>query len=216
MDAVENGSVRITPPRYAKGYLDWLGEKRDWPIGRQLWWGHQIPVWYCKDATEEELAQSFAGRSDVVWRFDTEKQEWWICSQEEDLPADAVPGHEIRRDEDVLDTWFSSALWPHSVFGWPDKTRELEYYYPTNLLITSRDIITLWVARMVLAGYYNTGEKPFSDVFIHPKILDKYGEGMSKTKGNGIDPVFVIEKFGADAPVSRSPSTTESQDIRLG
>jgi valyl-tRNA synthetase len=217
MDAVENGSVRITPPRYAKGYLDWLGEKRDWPIGRQLWWGHQIPVWYCKDATEEELAQSFAGRSDVVWRFDTEKQEWWICSQEEDLPADAVPGHEIRRDEDVLDTWFSSALWPHSVFGWPDKTRELEYYYPTNLLITSRDIITLWVARMVLAGYYNTGEKPFSDVFIHPKILDKYGEGMSKTKGNGIDPVFVIEKFGADAlRFAITYLTTESQDIRLG
>ncbi len=217
MDAVENGSVRITPPRYAKGYLDWLSEKRDWPIGRQLWWGHQIPVWYCKDAAEEELAAAFAGRSDVVWRYDEEKQEWWICSQEKDLAADEVPGRELRREEDVLDTWFSSALWPHSVFGWPDKTPELEYYYPTNLLITSRDIITLWVARMVLAGYYNTGEKPFPDVFIHPKILDKYGEGMSKTKGNGIDPVFVIEKFGADSlRFAIAYLTTESQDVRLG
>ncbi len=217
MDAVETGSVRITPSRYAKGYLDWLSEKRDWPIGRQLWWGHQIPVWYCKDASEKELAAAFAGRDDVVWRYDEEKHEWWICSQEADLPADAVPGRELRREEDVLDTWFSSALWPHSVFGWPDQTPEFEYYYPTNLLITSRDIITLWVARMVLAGYYNTGEKPFPDVFIHPKILDKYGEGMSKSKGNGIDPVFVIEKFGADSlRFAIAYLTTESQDVRLG
>ncbi|MBO7725928.1 MAG: class I tRNA ligase family protein, partial [Thermoguttaceae bacterium] len=216
MDAVESGEVRITPARYAKGYLDWLSEKRDWPIGRQLWWGHQIPVWYCKDATEEELAAAFAGRSDVVWRYDADKKEWWICSQETDLADDAVPGRTLRREEDVLDTWFSSALWPHSVFGWPDETPEFKYYYPTNLLITSRDIITLWVARMVLAGYYNTGKKPFPDVFIHPKILDKYGEGMSKTKGNGIDPVFVIEKFGADSlRFAISYLTTESQDVRL-
>ncbi len=217
MDAVENGSVRIVPSRYAKGYLDWLSEKRDWPIGRQLWWGHQIPVWYCDGASKEELEKAFAGREDIQWRFDEEKNQWWICSREEDLTADAVPGRTLVREEDVLDTWFSSALWPHSVFGWPDKTPELDYYYPTNLLITSRDIITLWVARMVLAGYYNIGKKPFEEVFIHPKILDKYGEGMSKTKGNGIDPVFVMEKFGADSlRFAIAYLTTESQDVRLG
>jgi len=216
MDAVENGSVKIHPSRYAKGYLDWLSEKRDWPIGRQLWWGHQIPIWYCDGATKEELDQAFAGRGDVVYRFDDEKQQWWICSQTENLAEDAVPGRKLVREEDVLDTWFSSALWPHSVLGWPEKTAEMDYYFPTSLLITSRDIITLWVARMVLASYFNTGKKPFDDVFIHPKILDKYGEGMSKTKGNGIDPVFVIEKFGADSlRFAIAYLTTESQDVRL-
>ena len=216
MDAVENGSVKIHPTRYAKGYLDWLSEKRDWPIGRQLWWGHQIPIWYCDGATEDELKKAFAGRDDISYRFDEEKQQWWVCSQTENLAENAVAGRTLVREEDVLDTWFSSALWPHSTLGWPDKTPELDYYYPTSLLITSRDIITLWVARMVLASYFNTGKKPFEDVFIHPKILDKYGEGMSKTKGNGIDPVFVIEKFGADSlRFAIAYLTTESQDVRL-
>ena len=217
IDAVEDGSVKIHPSRYAKGYLDWLSEKRDWPIGRQLWWGHQIPIWYLDaEASEAEIEKAFAGRDDVVWRFDEEKKQWWVCSQTENLAADAVPGHTLVREEDVLDTWFSSALWPHSTLGWPEKTPELGYYYPTSLLITSRDIITLWVARMVLASYFNTGKKPFEDVYIHPKILDKYGEGMSKTKGNGVDPVFVIEKFGADSlRFAVAFLTTESQDVRL-
>ncbi|MDO4585889.1 MAG: valine--tRNA ligase [Planctomycetia bacterium] len=216
MDAVIDGKVAIHPSRYAKGYLDWLSEKRDWPIGRQLWWGHQIPIWYCKGATEEELQTTFAGRNDIEWNFDTENQQWWICSEEENLSEDAVPGRKLIREEDVLDTWFSSALWPHSTLGWPDQTAELDYYYPTNVLITSRDIITLWVARMVLAGYFNTGNKPFEDVFIHPKILDKYGEGMSKSKGNGVDPISVMEKFGADSlRFALAYLTTESQDVRL-
>ncbi|MBQ2683086.1 MAG: valine--tRNA ligase [Thermoguttaceae bacterium] len=216
MDAVEDGSVTIHPSRYAKGYLDWLSEKRDWPIGRQLWWGHRIPIWYCDAVEEQELKEAFAGREDISYRFDSEKNQWWICSQTEDLKEDAVPGHKLIREEDVLDTWFSSALWPHSVLGWPDATDAMGYYYPTSLLITSRDIITLWVARMVLASYFNTGKRPFKDVFIHPKILDKYGEGMSKTKGNGIDPVFVIEKFGADSlRFAIAYLTTESQDVRL-
>ena len=127
-----------------------------------------------------------------------------------------MPGHELRREQDVLDTWFSSALWPHSTLGWPDQTPELAYYYPTNVLITSRDIITLWVARMVLMGLYNVGEIPFHDVFIHPKILDGYGEGMSKSKGNGVDPVDVMEKFGADSlRFGLAYLTTETQDIRM-
>ena len=127
-----------------------------------------------------------------------------------------MPGHALVREQDVLDTWFSSALWPHSTLGWPEQTPELKYYYPTSVLITSRDIITLWVARMVLTGLYNVGEVPFHDVFIHPKILDAYGEGMSKTKGNGVDPLDVIEKFGADSlRFGLAYLTTETQDIRM-
>ena len=216
MDAVTSGEVEIKPSRYAKGYLDWLSEKRDWPIGRQLWWGHQIPIWHCPNVEESVLRETFAGRDDVLWRRNEGNDGWLICSREENLSEDAVPGVSITRDEDVLDTWFSSALWPHSTLGWPDQTPELNYYYPTSALITSRDIISLWVARMVLAGYYNVGKKPFQQVYIHPKILDKYGEGMSKSKGNGVDPVAVMEKFGADAlRFALLFLTTESQDVRL-
>ncbi len=216
MDAVSDGRVRIVPSRYAKGYLDWLSEKRDWPISRQLWWGHQIPVWYCETASEADLKKAFAGRDDVTWQRDEQGGQWLICALEEDLPEDAIPGHTIVREEDVLDTWFSSALWPHSTLGWPDETEELKYYYPTSVLITSRDIITLWVARMVLTGLYNVGRIPFHEVYIHPKILDGYGEGMSKTKGNGVDPVDVMEKFGADSlRFGLAYLTTEMQDVRM-
>ncbi len=216
MDAVTSGRVRILPERYTKGYLDWLGEKRDWPISRQLWWGHQIPIWYCGTVTERELAATFVNREDVAWYRDEEAGQWLICAMEEDLSDDAVPGHALRREQDVLDTWFSSALWPHSTLGWPEKTPELDYFYPTSVLITSRDIITLWVARMVLTGLYNVGEIPFPDVYIHPKILDGYGEGMSKSKGNGVDPLDVMEKFGADSlRFGLAYLTTETQDIRM-
>lgn len=216
MDAVSDGQVEIIPSRYAKSYLDWLSEKRDWPISRQLWWGHQIPIWYCKTASEDELRQAFAGRKDVVWHRDDEYQQWLICAQEEDLSEDSIPGHKLEREQDVLDTWFSSALWPHSTLGWPEKTPELEYFYPTNVLITSRDIITLWVARMVMMGLHNMGKIPFHQVYIHPKILDAFGEGMSKSKGNGVDPIDVIEKFGADSlRFGLAYLTTETQDIRM-
>ncbi len=143
MDAVSDARVKIVPPRYARGYLDWLSEKRDWPVSRQLWWGHQIPIWYAPTASEDDLKRAFAGRDDVVWQRDDEHQQWLICAQEVDLPEDAIAGHEITREVDVLDTWFSSALWPHSTLGWPDKTSELDYFYPTSTLITNRDIITL-------------------------------------------------------------------------
>jgi valyl-tRNA synthetase len=216
MDAVTDGRVKIIPDRYAKSYLDWLAEKRDWPISRQLWWGHQIPIWYCKSASEADLRQAFAGRDDVVWHRDEQYGQWLICAREADLDESAVPGHKLVREQDVLDTWFSSALWPHSTLGWPDETPELAYYYPTSVLITSRDIISLWVARMVITGLYNIGQVPFHEVFIHPKILDAYGESMSKTKGNGVDPLDVIEKFGADAlRFGIAYLTTETQDVRM-
>jgi valyl-tRNA synthetase len=216
MDAVKSGKVKIFPERYAKGYLDWLGEKRDWPVSRQLWWGHRIPIWYAPTATEADLKRAFGDRPDVAWRRDEEHNQWLICAQEADMAEDAIPGHKIVQDADVLDTWFSSALWPHSTLGWPDKTADLAYYYPTSVLSTSRDIITLWVARMVLAGLYNLGEVPFHDVFIHPTILDGYGERMSKSKGNGVDPSDVVAKFGADAlRFGLAYIATETQDVRM-
>ncbi|MCA9099782.1 MAG: valine--tRNA ligase [Planctomycetales bacterium] len=216
MDAVSDGRVKIFPQRYAKGYLDWLSEKRDWPVSRQLWWGHRIPIWYAPTASEGDLKATFAGRDDVVWFRDDEHDQWLICSREEDLAADAIPGHTITQEDDVLDTWFSSALWPHSTLGWPDETPELKYFYPTSTLVTSRDIITLWVARMVLTGLVNVGDVPFREVYIHPKILDGYGEGMSKSKGNGVDPLDVIEKFGADSlRFGLAYLATETQDIRM-
>ncbi len=216
MDAVTSGRVKIHPERYAKTYLDWLGEKRDWCIGRQLWWGHRVPIWHAPTASEVDLKKAFAGRSDIVWQRDERNDRWLICAEEGDLPADAIPGHSIAQDPDVLDTWFSSALWPHSTLGWPERTQELAYYYPTSALVTSRGIITLWVARMVLAGLFNLGEVPFHDVYIHSTILDGYGETMSKSKGNGVDPLDVINKFGADAlRFGLAFLATETQDVRL-
>ena len=239
MDAVESGQVKITPDRYTKGYLSWLGEKRDWPISRQLWWGHQIPVWSspCKDQkTLDELVAKIkalktfdekiasiqtepASETDPEKRAQLNLPEFTLHVSVADASADLESDLEkigMVREEDVLDTWFSSALWPHSTLGWPEKTPELEHFYPTSALITSRDIITLWVARMVLMGLNNIGKIPFSSVFIHPKILDGNGETMSKTKGNGIDPLDVIDKFGADAlRFGMANLTTETQDVRL-
>ncbi len=215
MDAVTSGRVKIHPERYAKSYLDWLGEKRDWCISRQLWWGHRIPIWHCDEAEESDLERAFAGRTDVAWRR-AESGGWLICA-ETDLAPDALgPGRTLVQDPDVLDTWFSSALWPHSTLGWPEATPELAKYYPTSVLSTARDIITLWVARMVIFGLFNMGDVPFRDVFIHPVIQDGEGRRMSKTLGNGIDPVDIIDLYGADAlRFTLALSATETQDLRM-
>lgn len=228
MDAVTDGRVRILPERYAKGYLDWLSEKRDWPVGRQLWWGHQIPIWTQQFETSEsaqkelqrieELRQkSGSGIGTELSASIEEEAIVHVCIQDEGSPLESeFEKAGYVRQEDVLDTWFSSALWPHSTLGWPEQTEELEYFYPTSTLITSRDIITLWVARMVLMGLNNVGKIPFSEVYIHPKILDGNGETMSKSKGNGVDPIDVMDKFGADAlRFGLTWLAAETQDVRM-
>ncbi len=215
MEAVTVGKFKIHPERYAKSYLDWLGEKRDWCISRQLWWGHRIPIWHCDTCTEDDLERAFADRDDVCWRK-AEAGGWLVCAESDLTPDELGPGHELIQDPDVLDTWFSSALWPHSTLGWPEPSPTLKGYYPTSVLSTARDIITLWVARMVIFGQFNMGDVPFRDVFIHPVIQDGDGKRMSKTAGNGIDPVDIIESYGADAlRYTLAISATETQDLRM-
>ncbi len=229
MAAVKDGRIRIVPARYAKMYLDWLSEKRDWPVSRQLWWGHQIPVW-TRPVHNELQRREWVDRIEALPSF----HQGQVAYQFE--PVEGTDGGRLHvsirdenpvlesqfeswgfvRDPDVLDTWFSSALWPHSTLGWPDTTEELRCFYPTSTLITSRDIITLWVARMVMMGLNNTGQIPFHEVYVHPKILDGEGETMSKSKGNGIDPLDIIAKFGPDAlRFAMAYLTTETQDIRM-
>ncbi len=174
MAEVLNSNIRIVPERFVKTYTNWLENIQDWCISRQLWWGHRIPVWYCEACGEMTVATVDPGS----------------CQH--------CQSTKIFQDPDVLDTWFSSALWPFSTLGWPDKTAELEYFYPTSLLVTGRDIIFFWVARMIFMGLEFMPPKPFDDVMIHGLVLDAQGRKMSKSLGNGIDPVEVIDKYGAD------------------
>ncbi|MGN0467754.1 MAG: valine--tRNA ligase [Acutalibacteraceae bacterium] len=173
--AVRDGKTKFIPERFDKIYFNWMENIRDWCISRQLWWGHRIPAWYCDDCGEITV------------------------SREDPTECCKCGSKHIHQDEDTLDTWFSSALWPFSTLGWPDKTPELEHYYPTSTLVTGYDIIFFWVARMIFSACEQTGQVPFDTVFIHGIVRDEQGRKMSKSLGNGIDPLVVIDKFGADA-----------------
>ena len=173
--AVEYGKTNFVPKQWENTYYAWLRDIQDWCISRQLWWGHRIPAWYCDDC------------GNVM-----------VC-REDPSACEGCGSTHIRQDEDVLDTWFSSALWPFSTMGWPENTADLQRYYPTSVLITGFDIIFFWVARMMFAGLHFMGEVPFEDVYIHALVRDSKGDKMSKTKGNVVDPLTVIDKFGADA-----------------
>ena len=175
IDVVKDGAIRLIPDRMEKTYYNWMENIKDWCISRQLWWGHRIPAWYCEDCGETIVSET---------------------------DVDTCPkcgGKHLHQDSDTLDTWFSSALWPFSTLGWPDNTPELEYFYPTNTLVTGYDIIFFWVARMIFSGLKHTGKAPFDTVLFHGLLRDSQGRKMSKSLGNGIDPVDVINQYGADA-----------------
>ena len=174
IEAVENGSISFVPERFSKNYFNWMNNILDWCISRQLWWGHRIPAFYC-----DECGEMTVSKTDI-----------------DKCPKCGAPVHQ---DEDVLDTWFSSALWPFSTLGWPEETEDLKRYYPTDVLVTGYDIITFWVSRMIFSGLEHMDEKPFSTVFIHGLVRDAQGRKMSKSLGNGIDPLEVIKQYGADA-----------------
>ena len=172
--AVEESDINFVPERFSKNYFNWMNNILDWCISRQLWWGHRIPAFYCDECGEMTVSK-------------------------EDITTCPKCGAAVHQDNDVLDTWFSSALWPFSTLGWPDETEDLKKYYPTSVLVTGYDIITFWVSRMIFSGLEHMGQKPFSTVFIHGLVRDAQGRKMSKSLGNGIDPLEIIDKYGADA-----------------
>jgi valyl-tRNA synthetase len=174
-NAASEDSVRFVPDRFKNTYLRWIENIRDWCISRQLWWGHRIPAWYCQECGHE------------------------IVSRTDATECPSCHSHNLKQDEDVLDTWFSSGLWPFSTLGWPDESEDMKYFYPTSVLVTGYDIIFFWVARMIFSGLEFTGQNPFDTVLIHGIIRDAKGRKMSKSLGNGVDPMEVIEKYGADA-----------------
>lgn len=177
MEAAKSGELRHIPERFEKTYMHWLEEIRDWCISRQLWWGHRIPAWYCQDCGAVTVAEEDPA----------------------ECPECGAGTDRLKQDEDVLDTWFSSALWPFSTLGWPDETEDFKYFYPTNVLVTGYDIIFFWVVRMVFSALETTKHIPFDDVYVHGLVRDAQGRKMSKSLGNGIDPLEIIDRYGADA-----------------
>ena len=190
--AVTEGDIRIVPERFTRVYLNWLENIRDWCISRQLWWGHRIPVWYCGSCGHLTVAM------------------------EDPDACEACGSPDIRQDPDVLDTWFSSGLWPHSTLGWPEESGDFDYFYPTTVLETGYDILFFWVARMIMLGIENTGKAPFNTVYLHGLIRDGSGAKMSKTRGNTMDPLDLVEKYGTDAlRFALTTGTAPGNDLRF-
>jgi valyl-tRNA synthetase len=214
-----DGKLKFLPERYGKTYQAWLENLRDWPISRQLWWGHRIPIW-SKSGQKNELEKYCSKLSENTHFILIDSEEGgigYICVSPEIKDIEnKLETDGWKRDEDVLDTWFSSALWPFSTLGWPDDTPELKTFYPGDVLCTAREIITLWVSRMVMMGQYCADDIPFRDVYIHAMIQDGEGRKMSKSLGNGIDPLVAINSHGADAMrFTLASMTTDTQDIRM-
>ena len=194
IDPVIEGKIKFYPKRWEKAYIDWLGQARDWCISRQIWWGHRLPVWFCEKESDK-----------------------YFISIKKPAKCEICNNCEPRQSEDVFDTWFSSALWPFAVMGWPKQTKDSMSFYPTNILSTARDIINLWVARMVFSAVELTGCVPFTDVIIHATVTTKDGKRMSKSLGTGIDPIEMVKKYGADSTrFGLSWQASESQDMRFG
>ncbi|MDE2112327.1 MAG: valine--tRNA ligase, partial [Alphaproteobacteria bacterium] len=232
--AVEDGRTKFVPENWANVYFNWLRNIQPWCISRQLWWGHQIPVWYGPNDDGDgaiAAAERFQTGSSLVFVGQNEQEILWqaasayegkdvrICnSREEAIALSFEEGYVgIYRDSDVLDTWFSSALWPFSTLGWPDETKELKRFYPTSVLVTGFDIIFFWVARMMMMGLHFMGDVPFKTVFIHTRVLDEKGVKMSKTKGNVVDPLELIDAYGADAlRFTLALAAGQGRDMRIG
>tara|TARA_B100000945_G_scaffold119005_2_gene94689 strand:+ start:18521 stop:21187 length:2667 start_codon:yes stop_codon:yes gene_type:complete len=191
-DAVRDGKIKIVPERFTNVYFNWMDNIRDWSVSRQLWWGHQIPVWYCNDCDD------------------------MIVEYEDPTCCPKCPSKSLIQDPDVLDTWFSSGLWPHSTLGWPDQTDDLDYFYPGSVLETGYDILFFWVARMIMMGIQNMGEIPFHTIYLHGLILDPEGVKMSKTKGNVVDPLELIDSYGADSVrFALTTGTSAGNNVRI-
>ena len=223
---VEEGRVRFVPAQWEKNYFEWMHNIRDWCISRQIWWGHQIPAWYCLTCDAEHIIKTGHAVAttreggpapeitDVTYTILPGAQP--IVAWEKPKACPRCKGADLLQDPDVLDTWFSSALWPFSTLGWPEQTKELEVFYPTTVLVTAFDILFFWVARMIMMGLKCMGDVPFRQVYIHALVRDPEGQKMSKSKGNVIDPLVVIEEYGADAlRFTLSALVAAGRDIRL-
>ncbi len=218
IQAVVDGRIRIIPEGWTNNYLGWMREIKDWCISRQIWWGHQIPAWYCRSCNKDLIVEGATSTDSATAapRLTILQGATPIVGKTAPTTCPTCQGHDFVRDPDVLDTWFSSALWPFSTLGWPEQTADLKTYYPTSTLVTGLDILFFWVARMIMMGLKFMGEVPFRDVYIHALVRDAEGQKMSKSKGNVIDPLHVMEQFGTDAlRFTLASMASPGRDIKL-
>jgi valyl-tRNA synthetase len=218
IQAVEDGRIRIIPEGWTNNYLGWMRDIKDWCISRQIWWGHQIPAWYCRHCNKELILEDAAATASATpsSRLTILQGAMPIVGKSAPSSCPVCGGQQFIQEPDVLDTWFSSALWPFSTLGWPEQTPELKTYYPTSTLVTGLDILFFWVARMIMMGLKFMGDVPFRDVYIHALVRDAEGQKMSKSKGNVIDPLHVMEQFGTDAlRFTLASMASPGRDIKL-